>query len=240
MNLNGVLRDLVFPQSIYCVICGKYIDSKRKYALCSHCIKRMNFKYTEFDWGDKESNHYLDYGFSAMGYGMYERRLIFNLKYNGKTYMAPILADIIYDAIYCKVAETGGSCLFEGDIIIPVPIHRRRLNERGFNQTEKIARHLGEKLLIPVESKALVRDRQTGAQRALSMKDRQLNMQNAFKVLKHREKDIQDKIIILLDDIYTTGSTMLSCAKCLKEHGAKKIYGITLLFAGNRHHLMVE
>ena len=65
-------------------------------------------------------------------------------------------------------------------------------------------------------------------------------MQKAFEVPKNKVKHIKNKKIIVLDDIYTTGATATSCAKTLKENGAEKIYILTLLFAGNRHHLMVE
>ena len=229
------IAEHIFPKGLYCVVCGKYIDEKRKYGLCDHCIKRMNFGCSEFD-----CSPYFDYGLAAMGYGLYERRLVFNLKYDGKTYMAPIIADIIYDAIYERVVACGGCQLLDADFIVPVPLHEKRLKERGFNQTAKVAKHLGKKLAIPVDKDALIRNKETSAQRALSREDRKLNMENVFQVPAYKDKDVKDKNIIILDDIYTTGATANSCAKTLKESGAKKIYVLTLLFAGNRHHLMVK
>lgn len=243
------IMEYIFPKGLYCVVCGKYIDDTRKYGLCDHCIRRMNFGCSELPCG-----LYYDYGFAAMGYGLYERRLVFNLKYNGKTYMAPIIADIIYDAIYSRMAGDAGTMneksikttkgsieqLLDADVIIPVPLHEKRLKERGFNQAEKIANHLGRKLGIPVESKALARARDTHTQRALSANDRRQNMEGVFCVRTGKGKAIKNKKIIVLDDIYTTGATANSCAKALKEGGAEKIYILTLLFAGNRHHLMIK
>lgn len=223
------IGELVFPQWTYCIVCGKYIDDTRRYALCDHCIKHMNFGVSEFD-----------YGFAAMGYGLYERRLIFNLKYDGKTYIAPILADIIYDALYSNLTSEKCRDLLKADLVMPVPLHPNRLRDRGFNQSEKIAKHLCKKLGIPLETKALIRIKDTHTQRALSKKDRKLNMEGVFDVPKLKKSMIKDKNIILIDDIYTTGATIDACSKILKENGAKKIYALTLLFAGNRHHLMIE
>ena len=232
-------KEILFPHSIYCVVCGKYIDDTRSYSLCDHCIKHMNFGCTEFYCNDEPCNKEggslsFDYGFAAMGYGLYERRLIFNLKYDGKTYLAPIIADIIYDALQSKGLK------LEADLIIPVPIHKKRLMERGFNQSEKIAYYLGKKMSIPVDANVLYRMKETHTQRALSPEERIENMKDVFGIKNGKEKRVKNKSIILLDDIYTTGATVSSCGKELRKYGAKKIYVLTLLFAGNRHHLMVE
>lgn len=233
------IKNILFPQSIYCIVCGKYIDDTRSYSLCDHCIQHMNFGCTQFYCNDglcnKEGGSLsFDFGFSAMGYGLYERRLIFNLKYDGKTYLAPIIADIMYDAMQSKDLK------LDADLIIPVPIHKKRLSERGFNQAEKIANHLSKKLSIPVAANVLYRAKETRTQRALSPEERNENMKGVFEIRKGKEDFIKDKRIILLDDIYTTGATVSSCGRELRKHGAKKIYVLTLLFAGNRHHLMVE
>ncbi len=175
-----------------------------------------------------------------MGYGMYERRLIFNLKYDGKTFMAPIIADIIYDSIYSQIASGKGCPLLDADLIVPVPLHVSRMTQRGFNQSEKIAKHLGRKLSLQVDPRCLCRVRETHTQRALSAEERKANLEGAFVVPKSMYGRVHDKKIILLDDIYTTGATAISCSEALKVAGAKKIYILTLLFAGNRHRLMIK
>lgn len=233
--MRKLVEGLLFPNGLYCVVCGKYIDHTRTYGLCDHCIKHMNFNNTKLKTGEN-----LDYGLAAMGYGLYERRLIFNLKYDGNTYLAPIIADILYDCIYSIVAKGEDCPLPAADVIIPVPIHKSKLKERGFNQTEKIAKHLGEKLSMAVDSKTLLRVKETKNQRALSAEQRKLNLEGAFQISPKRENAVKGKKVILLDDIYTTGATVNSCAELLKEKGAEKIYILTLLFAGNRNHLMVE
>ena len=233
--MKELLEEYVFPMGTYCIVCGKYIDKSRKYGLCDHCIKRMIF-----DCKVLPCSLDFDYALAAMGYGLYERRLIFNLKYDGKTYLARIIAEILYDAIY-KMIASGQVCpLIDADVIIPVPIHEKRLAERGFNQSQSIAKHLGKKLSIKVEHGILKRDKETYAQRALSEEERKINMEEAFSVDKNEAYKIKGKKVLLLDDIYTTGATAASCAAALRVYEPEKIYFLSLLFAGNRHHLMVE
>lgn len=231
------LWDIIFPRDIYCNVCGKYIDKSRKYGLCDHCIKHINFQPTVIE-------NELDYSLAAIGYGVYERQLIFNLKYNKRTYMARNISDIMYDAVFKLVSEKKVCPLLGADMIIPVPLHDKRLKERGFNQSEKIALHLSKKLGMQVKGDILFRTRSTEAQRALSKEERTVNMQGAFSVKPSKFSEICGKKIILLDDIYTTGATAKGCAEALMavpaENRPQKIYYISLLFAGNRNHLMVE
>lgn len=232
-GLGDILGDILFPHGTYCILCGKFIDGTRTYDLCDHCIRHMTFKNTYID------SEY-DFAMASMGYGLYERRLIFNLKYDGKTYIARNIADILYDSIFKELAEGRDCPLLDADMIIPVPIHHNRIKQRGFNQSEKISRHLAKKLGINCESRALIRAKETIAQRALSQKEREQNLSNAFCVHPLYEKRLKDSKIIVLDDIHTTGATASACYKTLKACGPKKIYFLSLLFAGNKHHLMVK
>ncbi|MDD6882071.1 MAG: ComF family protein [Firmicutes bacterium] len=235
MKLKEIIDDLLFPKGLYCITCGKYIDNTRTYCLCDHCIRHMSFGSRDLECGE-----YLDKASAAMGYGLYERRIVFNLKYDGKTYLAPIIADILYDSLMERL-YSGKDCPYtDADLIVPVPVHEYRLRERGFNQTEKIAKHLSAKLSIKMDGLSLKRVKHTDAQRALSAEERAENMESAFNVPPDRIQKIKGKKIILLDDIFTTGATAFSCAKTLKEAGAEKIYLLTLLSAGNRHHLMIK
>ena len=231
------LWDILFPKNIYCAVCGKYINKSRKYGLCDHCIKHMNFESMVID-------NELDYSMAAMGYGVYERRLIFNLKYDRRTYIARDIADIMYDAIFKQAMEEKGSPLLMADMIIPVPLHKERMKTRGFNQSEKIATYFGKKTGIPVRTDILLRNKNTDAQRALSKEQRMLNMKEAFSIDVGKDSYTAGKKILLLDDIYTTGATSKACAYALanvqEEKKPEKIYYISLLFAGNKNHLMIK
>jgi ComF family protein len=191
----------------------------------------MNFEYSIVDVGDK--------GLAAMGYGLYERRLIFGLKYGGKTYMARINAQIILDCLKKVLVDTGHCPWLEADVIVPVPLHKKKLKLRGFNQAEKIAKYLGKFANIHVEAHAIARVKNTEAQRALSKKERVENIKNAFAPNSRKIESLRGKKVLLLDDIYTTGATANGCVDVIKQMGAEKIYFLSLLSANNRNHKLI-
>ena len=119
------------------------------------------------------------------------------------------------------------------EILIPVPLHPRRLRWRGFNQAQLLAQYLGKNLTpgleLPVYSDILLRSRYTKPQMEIKNRQkRQVNTQDAFSLNAQKSFQIKDRIIFLVDDIATTGSTLFECAKVLKQAGAKKVYGVVL------------
>lgn len=112
------------------------------------------------------------------------------------------------------------------DLIIPVPLHRRKRRERGFNQAELIGNIIGKALSIPLEKKVLKRVKDTPTQTGLSLKEREKNVKGAFKVVK--KKRIKGKKVLLVDDVYTTGSTVKEVSLVLKKAGVRVIYVFTL------------
>lgn len=115
---------------------------------------------------------------------------------------------------------------FEGKILIPIPLSRKKLKNRGFNQAEEIAKKLSEKLKIPILTNGLIKTKENLPQMELSGKERQENIKGAFEVIKKEE--IQGKKILLVDDVYTTGATMEEAARVLKEAGAKEVFGVVI------------
>ena len=114
------------------------------------------------------------------------------------------------------------------DIIIPVPLHKRRLRWRGFNQSEILANHIAENIspgiVIPVQTNMLIRKKYTRPQ--MKVKDyesRTSNLKNSFEINYKKIPDISGKNILLVDDIVTTGATIFECAKLLVANGAKKV-----------------
>ncbi len=111
------------------------------------------------------------------------------------------------------------------DLIIPVPLHKRRLRWRGFNQSELLAQSVG--LTIPIDTISLIRTKYTTSQvKVKSRKKRIDNIKNAFCVVEPLK--IRGKSILLVDDVITTGSTLEECAKVLKKAGAKKVNALVL------------
>ena len=234
MLITKTISDLLFPPDIYCLCCGKYTGPGSRYSLCSHCMERMNFKALPlriegFDWAA-----------AAMGYGTYERRLVFSLKYDGHTYVAVTAAEIIRDALIHMAIRDKTSPFLKADLITEVPISKKRSRERGFNQAEKIAAHLGSMCGIRHEKNVLMRVRDTKAQRALSADERRENMRDAFCVNHNRASIIKGKSVLLIDDIFTTGATAAECGRALREAGAEKLYFVAWMNAANRHHKAAE
>jgi len=115
---------------------------------------------------------------------------------------------------------------FSADFIVPVPLHRTRLRERGFNQSQLIGRVLAKSWKIPLSVNNLRRIRWTTPQTGLSAAERERNIRGAFSVA--RPDRFIDKRLLLVDDVYTTGSTVTECAKTLCRYGAKEVYVVTV------------
>jgi competence protein ComFC len=132
------------------------------------------------------------------------------------------LASIIFDHLRLIEKEKD----FSDFILIPIPIEKKRLKWRGFNQSEEIGKKLAKILKIPIFCNVLLKTKKTSPQIELSEKERKENVKGCFSV-KNRNL-IKNKKILLLDDVYTTGATMEEAAKTLKEAGAKEIVGMVL------------
>lgn len=109
--------------------------------------------------------------------------------------------------------------------LVPVPIHASRRRVRGFNQAEEIAKRLAEKWNLPFYSSALLRAKKTTAQKELNSHQRLKNLEQAFVFGK---LPINIEVILLIDDIYTTGSTMEACTRILLKNGVKRVYCLSL------------
>lgn len=111
------------------------------------------------------------------------------------------------------------------DIIVPVPLHAQRFRERGYNQSELLARELGRRIGLPVMANVLVRCRPTAQQTALNVEERQRNVANAFET---HTGNIAGQAVLLVDDVCTTAATLRACAKALNAAGTASIWALTL------------
>ena len=116
------------------------------------------------------------------------------------------------------------------DVLVPVPIHKSKYRQRGYNQAEILANGIAKELNIPVFSHLLIRNRKTLPQKQLSDKERLRNLQEAFIYNKAAASNypITLKRVLIVDDIYTTGSTIEACTNVLLRNGIENIYFITL------------
>ncbi len=135
-------------------------------------------------------------------------RLIRNLKFRGRLASADFFAR-------CMLASSRP----QGTLILPVPLSRQHLRERGFNQALEIARPLARALGLPVDATSLVRPRATLPQSQLPWRARKGNVRNAFACTR----DLSGETLIVIDDVMTTGATLDAVARTLKDHGAARV-----------------
>lgn len=146
------------------------------------------------------------------------RQAIHQFKYHNLRAIAEPLAVLLGDYLTAKPIP--------GEVLVPVPLHHRRLRERGYNQSELLARELGKLIGLPVAANCLARERHTPPQaRTTSVSERQSNVSHAFTCHDQRCKD---KKVLLIDDVATSGATLEACAAALKAAGASSVWGLTL------------
>ncbi len=150
------------------------------------------------------------------------RDAIHRFKYGGKSALAARLAPALLDLLHLDEALSQ----IDFDIVVPVPLHPRRERKRGFNQSELLARALAKELALPAAN-LLQRTRATPPQVGLDAKARTHNVRGAF-ALDPRSGDITGQRILLVDDVYTTGSTLRECAGVLNRAGAQTVCAVTL------------
>ena len=230
----NALLDIILPP--ICHICHSFIPNAEKLHICPACRDRMPLVLSPLcpicgipfigAGEDHRCGNCLihpPHFDSARAHFLYEgplRDLIHSFKYNQLTHLRYPLALMILEGI-------GGFLAAQNlHLITPVPLHRSRLRQRGFNQAVLIGRILSRNLSLPMLPDALVRIRQTEPQIELSAAERRLNVKGAFAVSKPGY--IAGKRILLLDDVMTTGSTMDECAKELKKAGAEVVIAATV------------
>lgn len=159
-----------------------------------------------------------DHARAAFAYDEASRSLVLRFKHGGETEGVPMFAQ--------QMQRAGRRLLAGADVIIPVPLHRRRLLKRRFNQSALLARALSKRTGLRLDTDSLLRKRHTPSQGGQSFVGRKRNVSGAFQVSE--EVDLKDKHIILIDDVMTTGATLESCARTLKRAGASRVDAIVL------------
>lgn len=170
----------------------------------------------------------IDGAFCAVSYKGIVKKLIYNFKY--KPYLADLkksLIELFYESliqqeIFQKAYQSPPA---GGSILVPIPLHPKRLKKRGYNHAQLLAEGLSRSLKLDLVE-ALQRTKETKSQFGLKLQDRRENLKNAF--VFDKKHPVSNENIFLVDDILTTGSTLLEGARVLKKHGAKKVWGLTL------------
>jgi len=232
--------NFIYPRNIFCIVCGASITKTEKYSMCYECREKTPFitagecekcgKPLESLYLPSEcpdcirGEHLFDRGYSCVEYNEQMKQLVYKLKYGKQRYIAYHLAEIMSD----KLIKIG---LENIDVIIPVPLHKKKLREREFNQAQLISKYIAKARGWHVEDKNLIRTKMTLSQNKLSKDERKDNVKNAFLLTKKEE--LTGKNILLVDDIYTTGSTFNACCKELQKAKPKAIHVITFTTGRN-------
>ena len=113
-------------------------------------------------------------------------------------------------------------------LLCAVPLHKSKLKQRGFNQAEEIAKHLSKFLDISFLPNILIKTKKTSPQMSLNKKQRLKNVSDCFEINPEKKNQINNKKILLVDDVFTTGATMEECAKVLKQNHAQSVWGVVV------------
>jgi len=199
---DGLLETIAEP---VCARCGAGAEPGR--ALCAGC-------------SSKHPHEFLTGNRALFIYDDITKRLIYNFKYLNHPEIAEGLAQFL--------SGPAVRDYLRADILTYVPLHRRRLYSRGFNQAEAFAKNVSAVTGVP-SFNLLSRGRDTKPQSLLHYQSRLENLTNAFKI--NKKTDIRGKDVLVIDDIYTTGATLEACAKELKNGGAARVRGFTVAVA---------
>ena len=240
-NIKGFFDNIlseIFVDKYNCIVCDEELEEPSRYGLCPTCKAKLTFiqdrickkcgrlQLNEADYCDtcKAHKRVFEFARSCVVYDDAAMDTVRGIKFGGKKYFAKYMANFLVD----RFKET-----FDGvniDVVVPVPITRKKKISRGFNQSWEIAKVFAKSLELTADDKIIVKIKDTQEQAKLGGKEREENVIGAFEV-KLPEK-IADKNALIIDDVMTTGSTASEIAKTLKGAGAKEVYLLT--FASTR------
>jgi len=235
-KIKQILINTFYPRHIKCICCGDEIRVKNVYDLCEECHKSLPFinyhfcikcglQFEKDGTGTclncKSNNFSFTTARSVATFQGNIVSVIHKLKYAKYKFLAEPLSFLLYDKL---VTEN-----WNIDLITYVPLHSNREKERGYNQSLELAKHLSSLTEKPI-FKDIIRVRDTPTQTNLSRREREENVKDCFKVTNNSK--IKDSNILLIDDVFTTGSTTNEISKELLKSGAKKIYVLTIAHAG--------
>lgn len=251
----------IFPDRYTCIFCQKELYTPNRLGVCDTCRPRLPYvgdafclkcgkpflpegadapRAVEFDGevgftdgeGDRSSGYcamcrrgerHFDRVRSVFAYQGEVRKATYRLKYGDARYLAPYFGAYLADLYFDDPVSV--------DLVVSVPLYRKRERERGYNQAHLMARDFAERARLIYLPEALVKVRSTSSQTKLSYRERQDNLAGAFVADKTLVKGMR---VLVVDDVLTTGATMSEVAHALKKAGAVHVYGLTLANVAER------
>lgn len=225
------MADLVYPP--FCVSCKCPLFWQENKIICKECLDGLERIGLDSCWycatplgkyssRQKECNecrgrkHSFTRVVSACRYNDIARELIHAYKFNNCKSISPLLSELLYRKYMQEYSD------IKFNYILPVPLHKRKQCERGYNQSALIAQQLAKMTGLTHSEAILSRVRYTTSQSLLNSTDRELNLSGAFDV----NKPLNKSTLLLVDDVFTTGSTINECAHTLRRFGANRVYAI--------------
>lgn len=225
------ILNLVFPEKLYCISCGDILTGNEleEDGLCSECRSALLWNRPKrccqcgrflhpvrealicTDCRGRETE--LERGVVCCEYRGNARKMVMDLKYGGKGYLAKPMGYMMKRAV---------EELPDFDVIVPVPMYRKKQKIRGYNQAELLAKALAKFSGKACLADCLERIRETVPMSGLSRDERRRMIKNAIRV--KRQERIVGKTVLLVDDIFTTGSTGEECGRMLKQAGAEHVF----------------
>ncbi|MBI5417977.1 ComF family protein [Candidatus Poribacteria bacterium] len=188
----------------FCKICGNPFNLRIEYdRICNNC---------------NDSKPHYNVLCGAVEYNEITSALVYAFKYYKKYFLASDMAWVMFNSIQKNIFELD---LKNVDCIIPVPLFSRKKRERGFNQSELLAKYFSEISGIPLNNNILYRTLDTVSQSSLDENTRRKNVKNAFRI--DIKQSIKNKKILLIDDVSTTGATINECSRVLKKGGCEEV-----------------
>ena len=223
-KLKRIALDLLFPQ--WCIGCGRegnYICDNCRQSLsrilppiCPRCGKPQSDGMLCPACDDENTG--IDGIRSPFVFNGVIRQAVHELKYRNLRALAIPMAGLLHDYILENPMP--------GEVLVPVPLHRKRLRERGYNQSALLAKQLGKLTGMPVIDDCLIRQHHTPPQaRTTNIDERRQNVVNAFSCSNGK---LQGMKVILIDDVTTSGTTLNACAETLKKSGITSVWGLVM------------
>jgi ComF family protein len=220
------LIDFFLPRLCYC--CSSKLQPDER-SVCNTCFNKFKFADAErisYEYDKDFGGKGIISGFTSLL--VFEKdkeiqHLIHALKYGGRFHAGTYIGELAGTALRGQIAQ------WKIELIIPIPLHKIKQIQRGYNQSFYIARGISRITGTPANYKAVIRRKNTLSQTKMNLHQREENIRDAFKL--KQSSAIKDKTILLVDDVTTTGSTLNECGRILLEGGADKVYALSAAVA---------
>ncbi len=241
-QIPHILMEALYPR--HCPVCGEIVMPKGR-LICPSCLIRLSpvKSPTCQKCGKEVQNDEIEYcqdcikhrrsfskGMALFNYTGEAARSMAAIKYKNKREYLDFYAEVAVS----KLTQYESVRSWHFDALVPVPVHPARKRKRGFNQAEELAVRIGVKLMVPVYSEFLYRVRNTDPLKEMNPDERLRNLQKAFQADEDIIGETGVKSVLLVDDIYTTGSTAEACTRALLRAGIEKVYFFSVCIGQGR------